>query len=364
MRVLITSPSLDLSRNVSGMAAVTSFIAKHNTRCTYSHFVLGKADAAGRGLAWVGRTIAAYLKWIRLICAATCPLIHFNLALDFRGILRDCPLIIMARLRRRPVVVHVHGGEFLTGREMPAWCGSVVKKAFARGPVIVLSEVERATLTRIVPKTAIFVLPNCVDLPEAEPIEPRVRDGEGLTLLFMSRITQNKGIDVLFRALELARRRDNKIKLILAGTGAEEKEYVAKFEALLGGNFEFAGVVGGSDKAALMKRCNVFVLPSMFEGLPMALLESMASGLVPLTTAVGSIPTVVKNGHNGILVNRSSAEDLAAAIDALLADAHYLQTLQENARRCVMEMCNPNVYVSKLNAIYSYHDGAGFSRGY
>jgi glycosyltransferase involved in cell wall biosynthesis len=364
MRVLITSPSLDVSRNVSGMAAVTSFITKHNARCSYTHFALGKADAEARGLAWVCRTISAYLKWIRVICTGRCTLIHFNLALDFRGVLRDCPLIVMARLWRRRVIVHVHGGEFLTGSEMPAWCSSVVRKAFATGPVIVLSELEHATLSRTVPNAAIFVLPNCVDVPQAQRCDRGVKGGEGLTLLFMSRITQNKGIDVLYRALQIVRRGHSKIKFIMAGAGPEEKEYVQKFNALLGSDFEFAGVVGGPDKAALMTRCNAFVLPSMFEGLPMALLETMAFGLVPLTTDVGSISTVVKNGHNGILVDRDSPEDLAAAIETLLADNRYLQLLGENASRCAMEMCNPDVYVSKLNAIYSYDDGASISQGH
>jgi len=179
----------------------------------------------------------------------------------------------------------------------------------------------------------------------------------------MGRISQNKGIDVLYRALQMVRSKHSGINFIMAGTGPEEKEYVQKFTDLLGSNFDFVGVVGGPDKTALMTRCDAFVLPSMFEGLPMALLESMAYGLVPVTTNVGSIPTVVKNGTNGILVGRESPADLSEAIEALLADKQYLRSLGENARRSVLDLCNPGVYVSKLNAIYSYDDSTSISRG-
>jgi glycosyltransferase involved in cell wall biosynthesis len=148
------------------------------------------------------------------------------------------------------------------------------------------------------------------------------------------------------------------LKLLMAGSGPDESEYVQRFKELLGENFEFAGVVGGAGKTALMRRCDVFVLPSMFEGLPMALLEGMACGLTPIVTPVGSIPTVVEHGKNGLVVARDSPDELAEAIQTLSVNRQYLQMLGENAQQRIMSICNPDVYVGQLNAIYSYDDSS------
>jgi glycosyltransferase involved in cell wall biosynthesis len=362
VNVLITSPSLNSAQNVSGMASVASFIAKHNDSCSYEHFRLGRADNESRNAAWIGGILLSYLKWLYVVSTRTRSLIHFNLAFDRRGLIRDTPLILIARLLRRRTIVHIHGGEFMTSCNISGWLRFMARAALAKGPVIVLSEAERAKLRNVVPAATTFVLSNCIDVDEARGFERISMCANCLTILFLGRITEDKGLEAIYDALVISRSKHTRFRFVMAGTGPAENFYAQKLRELLGSDFEFAGVVTGSDKATLFKRCDVFLLPSLFEGLPMALLESMAFGLVPIATSVGSIPSVVRHGYNGILVNKQSPEEIACAIDKLASDSQYLQELGRNAHNSILENCDPDRYVTRLNAIYTYDEHPSTSR--
>lgn len=352
MHVIITSPSLTTTENVSGVSAVASFISRYNVACTYRHFTLGKKDNETRNVLWLLRNLASYAHWVYLLLSDKHAIIHFNLALDRRSLIRDSPLIMLARLFRRRVILHIHGGEFLAGEGMPSWSKAVMRLTLACGPIIVLSQMERAMLENRVRDARVFVLPNCIAPDEARVFERTYRAEEPLTMLFLGRITVNKGIDVIYRALQASRRKGTRFRFVMAGAGPEQGLYVERFRNLLGEDFDFRGVVAGAEKTEVLKTCNILLLPSFFEGMPMALLESMAFGLVPITTNVGSISTVVKHGTNGIIVHRQAPQEIVDAIDRLAADREYMHMLSRNSRQYVLRNCVPEAYFEQLNTIY------------
>jgi glycosyltransferase involved in cell wall biosynthesis len=354
MRIIITSPSANITNNVSGVSAITNFIVRHNTVCSYEQFVLGKRDGEARTWRWLLRTLAASVRWVYVMALREKrAVVHFNLALDKRALLRDSPLILVARLFRRRIVVHIHGGEFITGVGIPSWLESVIALTLAHVPIIVLSQKEKAMLEKRVRNAQIFVLPNCVGVEEATSFQRSYVDDEPLTILFLGRIALSKGIDLIYLSLEILKEAEVNFRFVIAGSGPAEEYYIPKFRKLLGPKFEFSGVVAGAAKTELLKKCDVFLLPSRFEGLPMALLESMAFGLVAITTDVGSISTVLKDGDNGVLVDaRPSA--IVAALKRLSTDRSYMQALSENARRHILHNLRPETYVTRLNEIYEH----------
>ena len=360
VRVIITSPSLDCSQNVSGMAAVTRLLVSRNTHCQYRHFPLGKKDGETRNIFWLVRTLAAYLSWAHVILTERCAIVHFNLAFDRRSLTRDLPLILMARLSGRRVIGHIHGGEFLAAASMPSWLKALVTFVLRGVPIIVLSTLERGILSGVLPRSEIFVLPNCVENEQAKTFERGYDGDQPLTLLFLGRISVSKGIDAIYRSLEILKEKGIGFRFVVAGAGPEENAYVRKCREMLGDVFEFRGVVSGAEKTALLKGCDVFLLPSLFEGMPIALLESMAFGLVPITSDVGSIATVIRDRSNGILVE--SPEAMAAAIEKLSRDRQHLQSLSRNAREYVLQNHAPDKYLEELNAIYEYDDRFSIAR--
>src|SRR5690606_29360294 len=101
------------------------------------------------------------------------------------------------------------------------------------------------------------------------------------------------------------------------------------------------------------KDADFFLLPSRYgEGLPMALLEAMASGLVPIVTDDASMKFVVHPFYNGIRVEKRNASDIAEKILGILDSPVTVTTLQRKAVETVKESYDIQVYISKLNVIY------------
>ena len=355
MNIIITSPSLNVNENVSGISSVTQFIISSNTENVYTHFKIGRKDNEKRNLIWFLRLLRLYARWTSLMITQKEALIHFNLALSKDSIIRDSPLIFVARLFHKRMIIHIHGGNFLMHKENPLWMNSILKVVLSgKNPIIVLSPLEEEELRQRLRLDKLFVLPNCPDLKDAMEFNRTYEQDEILKLLFLGRITENKGIEFIYTALESLRQKGLKFKFIMAGKGPQEKLYVEKFCNLLGADFEFTGVVSGDKKTDILKNCNVFLLPSFFEGLPMALIESMSFGLVPVTTEVGSIRYVINNGINGLLVKKYSSEEIVLALEQLSENKMLKQELSRNARQYIFSNYCPEDYVLHLNKIYKY----------
>jgi glycosyltransferase involved in cell wall biosynthesis len=110
-------------------------------------------------------------------------------------------------------------------------------------------------------------------------------------------------------------------ELVIAGSGSLEsdcREWVAK--SGLGGKVQVAGWVTGADKHRLLATADIFVLPSHAEGLSNAMLEAMATGLPVIVTRVGSLPDVVRNGVDGLLLDPGDVGALTEHMRVLAAD--------------------------------------------
>jgi glycosyltransferase involved in cell wall biosynthesis len=355
MKILITSPSLNTDENISGISSVVSFIMHSNPQQEYIHFRLGRRDSERRDSAWFFSMVRTYFSWLGILLSGKDIMVHFNMALCKFSVIRDFPLILIARLSRKRMVIHLHGGDYMTHKDPPLWMRILMKISLSgNNPVIVLSSAEAEIIERRIAKARIRTLPNCISLHEAYEFNRDYSGDKMIRLLFMGRIEADKGLEFIYRALVSLKNRGLIFNFVMAGRGALEYEYSRKFSELLGRNFEFTGVATGITKTEILKRCNVFLLPSFYEGLPMALLESMSFGLVPVVTNVGSINQVVTDQKNGIFVADHSSVEIENAILELSADIILRHSLSKNARNVIFNNFDPEVYIRKLNEIYAY----------
>jgi len=152
-------------------------------------------------------------------------------------------------------------------------------------------------------------------------------------LLAVGNLYPVKGHRVLLAALAILRDRHPGVHVALAGRGelADELEAQARQEGLAA-RVHFLGL--RSDIPNLLAGADIFVMPSLSEGLPLALLEAMFAGRPIVATRVGEVPTALGDGDAGLLVVPGDPAALATALDHLLSNPQEAARLgQEGARR-------------------------------
>lgn len=372
--IIITSPSLNPKENVSGISSVTKFIIDNNPKVQYLHFELGKKDKEKGGWHRIGALLGRYWDWKKMLAEHPDAVIHYNFPLSKPSILRDPWFIRYAIRHHRKMVVHVHGGLFLTAPKIPFYLERIMRWVFGQElPFIVLSDMEREILVERFGAREVYSLPNCVDLKDAEAYareseeaslsEDNLRDTnmasthhqalrQPLRIGYLGRIEPNKGMTELLIACQRLKKEGLPFQLVIAGKEQTEGEYLPQFDQWLGDSFEYVGLVSGQTKCDFLRSLDAFVLPTYFEGLPMSLLESMSYGKAPIVTPVGSIPQVVRDGENGIFVKDHDVDSIVEAIKRLSDDRALLRKLGEKARKTIFSQFSPKKYIEKLNDIY------------
>lgn len=308
---------------VGGMASVIGTLhdSSLSRRVDLRLFETGKTTPEGRPL-WQG--ISARLKllyrWWRQMGQAPRPIAHIHTCSGFTYFL-DGLLLLIAKWRRAPVILHVHGGRFdafLDGLNRPL--ATVARHLAKRADVVVvLSEDWRRRLAERLPGAQFKVVANGVP-PFSKASKQKAETG--VRFVFLGTISVGKGVHVLIEAASIS---TIPWHLDLAGNEDQPGFMASVSENIkqsgLSERVKLLGPVIGEAKSRLLQEADGFVLPSLAEGLPMALLEAMAACLPVVVTTVGAMPEVVRDGVEGYLVAPEDATALAKALDSLAMDA-------------------------------------------
>lgn len=354
MKVIINSPSLNPKENVSGISSVVQFVMCANDKVKHIHFEVGRKDTEDTKITTRLKRIWRNIKeYKQLLSKNKEAIVHYNIPLMRGAIIRDYMMINEAHKAGNRIILHIHGGKYLKERNRPFYIKVLLKKIFSYAQsVITLSEEEAKIISEDFGVNNIHTLPNCIDTSDAQKFNREIDTKNSLDLLFIGRIEANKGIDHIYSVAQTLKEQNINYTLHFAGKEEREGEYIPKFEAAFKEHFIYHGIVSGATKNALLRQCDIFLLPSHFEGLPISLLETMSYGAIPLVTPVGSIPTVVKDGSNGILIGRDNHKETADKIKKLSTDKEYFKQLSSSAKSTILTQFDSKIYVDKLNKIY------------
>ncbi len=203
------------------------------------------------------------------------------------------------------------------------------------------SEYLRACFAAKQPELAdrLCVLPYGVDIPRTRPHRRREPDAP-LRILYSGRLNgQDKRVFDLPQIMEALLRRQIPARLGLTGWGRDEATLRAKCQYLTDcGVVHFYGVVPRERLEAIYEEHDVIILPSAYEGKPLALIEGMGRGCVPVATDIPSgVPELVTNGENGYLVPVGAIETFADRLAGLHEDPSLLNRLSQAAFRTVSQ---------------------------
>lgn len=170
-------------------------------------------------------------------------------------------------------------------------------------------------------------------------------------LLTIGNLYPVKGHRVLLTALALLRERQPTVHVALAGRGELAHELqTSAAQQQLGDRVHFLGL--RSDIPNLLAGADIFVLPSLSEGLPLALLEAMFAGRPIVATSVGEVPTALGEGAAGLLVEPGDPAALAAALHRLLSDPKEAERLGQQAARRAETLYEVSQMVAEYARIY------------
>ncbi len=197
-----------------------------------------------------------------------------------------------------------------------------------------------------------------LDLPTAATVDLRADlHGEfnlepGPVLICVARLVPQKGHIHLLRALALVREEVPAVRLVLLGDGTIRADLEQIVRDLgLQANVCFAG--WRTDTARLLGGADIFVLPSLWEGFGLVLLEAMAASLPIVASKVGAIPEIVADNESGLLVRPGAEEALARALIKLLASPAVRTWMGTHGRRRLEQEFSVSKMVQAIETIYN-----------
>jgi glycosyltransferase involved in cell wall biosynthesis len=297
------------------------------------------------------RRPAALYRLYRIIRAFRPDIVHTHLqAPNLYGRL-------MALAARVPVVIASEHNVYTAKAGRHVWLERLLIRRTA-ALVAVSEQVRRflAAQLRINP-SAIRVVPNGIAMPAASSdgvaaLRRRLALPENQPVIgTVASLTAKKGHPFLLEALAVLRDRGVDCSLVLAGDGSERRSLEALAATLrIADRVIFLGDY--TEIADLLDLIDVFVLPSISEGLPLALLEAMAGGKAVVATDVGGVPEVIASGTNGVLVPARTVQPLADAIQRLVSDPRLRREFGARARATVLEGFTEAQHIQSLGALY------------
>jgi phosphatidylinositol alpha-mannosyltransferase len=199
------------------------------------------------------------------------------------------------------------------------------------------------------------VIPNGVDVERFARAVPIARWQDGTrNLLFVGRHEPRKGLIELLKAFRILRKTGCRCRLLVVGSGPQEREARRYVLTRRLGNVEFLGRVTDEEKAALYRTADVYVSPATgAESFGIVLLEAMAAGTPIVCSDIHGYKGVVRRGREGLLVPPRKPKALAAAIAELLADDDRRAAMGESGSRRAREFSWERV-TAKVDDYYGF----------
>ena len=288
------------------------------------------------------------------------------------------PGLLAARTQRRPVVLQpeingeLSGEAFTWGKPWAAGLpGAVVRGAVDARNVLLRDADAFVAMSRLiqdemraagVPPERIHLLPHGVDVERFRPADPAEKQAlrarlalpDGVLAVYSGRLLRGKGLETLVDAMASPALPES-LQLVLLGSGEGQLDVEPELRRRvsdrgLGARVRFAGRV--DDVSEYLRAADLFVFPSLFEALGIALVEAAACGLPAVASRTGGIVDVVEDGGSGRLVAPGSAADLAGALAELARDPGRRAAMGRAARAVAASRFDERDVLARYRALF------------
>jgi glycosyltransferase involved in cell wall biosynthesis len=247
--------------------------------------------------------------------------VHFPLPLGVSA-------LIVRAFVNRPLVITVHGNADVY--ELPAAMAPLTRAVLRRADVVVSVSHDLADhLRRKWRVSNVTVIPNGIDV---DTFRSGPHQGAGVTLLSISRLVPRKNIHVLIAAVHQLVREGADLCLTIAGTGPE-KERIERLARQSAGAVRFVGFIDEAQKRTLLSESDAFVQLSTREGLSIAALEALASGVPCVVSNLPGVREPITPGETGWYVDDpEDVESVVATLRRVIGDRSRLTEMKQACR--------------------------------
>lgn len=319
-------------------------------------------DTRGGGSAFgsIGVLLIALARLTRARLRGSLAGVHVNMA-ERLSVVRKGVIVVFCRMVSVPVVLHLHAAQLQHGyRSLPAPAKALVRWLFslpASCVVLGTSAADFVTLELRVPPERVEILVNGVPEPTTPRREITLRGGHRHRVLFVGNLSERKGVSALLRAMAQPEFAGMPVDLTLAGGGDVEGYRALAGRLGLGERVRFNGWTGQDEVAQLLAQADVLVLPSVDEGLPLAILEALAHGVAVVCTPVGEIPHFLTDGVHACFVRPDDPESIAQGVLKVLKDSWLRKTLESNGRALYEQQFSLDRFSAGVARIHMRHFG-------
>jgi glycosyltransferase involved in cell wall biosynthesis len=315
-------------------------------------YIATKVD--GSMMVKVGWAIRAIFLFIWKIRTTQVALVHIH-GSHYASFYRKMVFILLAKIGGKKIFFHCHGSRFdqfyLQG---PNWQKILIRKILSLcNRVITLSPYWKTFFLEFIDPSRLSILENAIPMNAYQAVRRgEIIKSNGPIILFAGEVGERKGVYDLLAVIPELARQVPRVTLQLAGNGELEKVRSVAESLKIETHIQLTGWISTEKMMGHYLQADLFVLPSYHEGMPLAILEAMASGLPVVSTRVGGIPELIGEGENGFLINPGDRQALLMALISLITDPVLRQEMALKNIKKIKEKYDMPGYLEKLKSLY------------
>jgi glycosyltransferase involved in cell wall biosynthesis len=327
-----------------------------------------QTSAKDRELAQSGRAtltnlyyaLKDWVRFFRAVVSSQPQICHIATAFG-NSFIKNGIFVVIARIFRRRILLHPRCSLSAVYSDCPGWRRWMFRRVVRMTDGVIGLSSEWNQLPKIVPGSKVFILHNAINLAPylsiaRDRLQKPTRDGV-INILYLGYLGHAKGSFDLLDAAKSFLSEGIEASFSLVGGELRPGELDQLWKHLDQTNLEGTVIIHspvvGEAKFAQFRSADIFIFPSHTEGLPMAVIEAMASGLPIIATRVGGLPDLVIEGVNGILVDPGRPDQLVAALLTLASDESLRRSMGEKSLQLAKEKFDIEQHVAQLVGIYN-----------